>query len=153
MSCLYFRGKIAYAKQFASPPLGWTGSGTYIITPGFGLVPPDWNLNAARMRRLQQTPVDPKSRAYREPLEDHSLALAERIGQLDREAKVVLLGSIATGKYIDLLWPIFQERLRSPIVRGIGDRAEAPSCYAPRSGQELDMIRSNPSCSSVPQGL
>ena len=42
LSCLYFRGKMAYAKHFASPPLGWTGTGIYVITPGFGLVPPEW---------------------------------------------------------------------------------------------------------------
>ena len=140
MSCLYFRGKIAYAKQFAAPPLGWIGSGTYIITPGFGLVSPEWSLNSARMRRLQRTPVDPKSRAYREPLEDDSLALAEKLGQLDREARVVLLGSIATGKYIDLLWPIFQERLLYPrSFAGIGDMSRgALMLRAARSGQELD---------------
>jgi hypothetical protein len=140
MSCLYFRGKIAYARQFDAPPLGWTGPGMYIITPGFGLVPPDWNLNAERMRRLQKTPVDPKSRAYREPLEDHSLALAEKIGQLDQDARIVLLGSIATGKYIDLLWPIFQERLLFPrSFAGIGDMSRgALMLRAARSGQELD---------------
>jgi hypothetical protein len=140
MSCLYFRGKIAYAKQFGAPPLGWTGPSMYIITPGFGLVPPDWNLNPVRMRRLQQTRVDPKSLAYRQPLEEHSLALAEKMGQLDQEARVVLLGSIATGKYIDLLWPIFQERLLFPrSFAGIGDMSRgALMLRAAKSGQELD---------------
>src|SRR5205823_2903616 len=103
LSCLYFRGKMAYAKHFATPPLGWTGTGIYVITPGFGLVPPEWILNAARMQQLQQTPVDPKNRAYRVPLEQHAEALAEQIGRFDSDTSVVLLGSIATGKYVDLL--------------------------------------------------
>ena len=140
MSCLYFRGKIAYAKKFAAPPPGWAGTGIYVITPGFGLVPPDWNLNAARMRQLQQTPVDPKSRAYREPMEDHAEALAKDLGRLDTEACVVLLGSVATGKYVDLLWPIFQERLLYPrCFAGIGDMSRgALMLRAARSGEELD---------------
>jgi hypothetical protein len=137
---LYFRGKITYAKQFSAPPLGWTDAATYIITPGFGLVPPDWSLNITRMKQLQRTPVDPKSRAYREPLENHAEALAERIGRLDTEAGVVLLGSIATGKYVDLLWPIFQERLLFPrCFEGIGDMSRgALMLRAAQSGEELD---------------
>jgi len=140
LSCLYFRGKIAYAKHFATPPLGWTGTGIYVITPGFGLVPPDWNVNAARMRQLQQTPVDPKSRAYRVPLEEHAEALAEKMGRLDSDTSVVLLGSIATGKYVDLLWPIFQERLLYPCsFAGVGDMSRgALMLRATRSGEELD---------------
>jgi len=140
MSCLYFRGKMAYAEKFASPPPGWVGTGIYVITPGFGLVSPDWNLNAARMRQLQQTPVDPKSRAYRKPLEDHAEALAKDIGRLDADACVVLLGSVATGKYVDLLWPIFQERLLYPrSFAGIGDMSRgALMLRAARSGEELD---------------
>ena len=140
LSCLYFRGKIAYAKHFATPPLGWTGTGIYVITPGFGLMPPEWNVNAARMRQLQQTPVDPKSRAYRVPLEEHAEALAEKMGRLDSDTSVVLLGSIATGKYVDLLWPIFQERLLYPCsFAGVGDMSRgALMLRAARSGEELD---------------
>src|SRR4051812_15429544 len=41
LSALYFRGKIAYARHFAAPPPGMPG-GIFVITPGFGLVPPDW---------------------------------------------------------------------------------------------------------------
>jgi hypothetical protein len=140
MSCLYFRGKIAYAQKFAAPPTGWVGTGIYVICPGFGLVSPDWNLNAERMRQLQRTPVDPKSRAYREPLEDHAEALAKDLGRLDTEVGVVLLGSVATGKYVDLLWPIFQERLLYPrCFAGIGDMSRgALMLRAARSGEELD---------------
>jgi len=140
LSCLYFRGKMAYAKHFATPPLGWTGTGIYIITPGFGLVPPEWILNAARMQQLQQTPVDPKNRAYRVPLEQHAEALAEQIGRLASDTHVVLLGSIATGKYVDLLWPILQERLLYPCsFAGVGDMSRgAFMLRAARSGEELD---------------
>ena len=140
LSCLYFRGKMAYAKHFATPPLGWTGTGIYVITPGFGLVPPEWILNPARMQQLQQTPVDPKNRAYRVPLEQHAEALAEQIGRLASDTSVVLLGSIATGKYVDLLWPIFQERLLYPCsFAGVGEMSRgALMLRAARSGEELD---------------
>ena len=140
LSCLYFRGKMAYAKHFATPPLGWTGTGIYVITPGFGLVPPEWILNPARMQQLQQTPVDPKNRAYRVPLEQHAEALAEQIGRLASDTSVVLLGSIATGKYVDLLWPILQERLLYPCsFAGVGDMSRgALMLRAARSGEELD---------------
>jgi len=142
LSCLYFRGKIAYAKQFASPPADWAESGIYVIAPGFGLVPPEWSINAERMSHLQRTPVDPKSRAYRQPLEDHAEALAERTGRLEGGASVILLGSVSTGKYVDLLRPIFQERLLFPrCFSGAGDMQRgALMLRAARSGNELDYV-------------
>ncbi len=43
MSALYFRGKITYAMHFAGL------ENTRIITPGFGLVKPDWRITEDRM--------------------------------------------------------------------------------------------------------
>src|SRR5512133_356296 len=48
MSSLYFRGKISYALQFGGV------EGTRIITPGFGLVPPDWRLTQDRMKVMSK---------------------------------------------------------------------------------------------------
>lgn len=118
MSQLYFRGKIAYAKRFANPPAG-VGGGIYVIAPGFGLVHPSWRITIKTMKKLQRTPVDSKSRAYTSHLVADAKALAASITP---DTRVVLLGSIATGKYVDLLWPIFGERLLFPIsFVGIGD--------------------------------
>ena len=48
---------------------------------------------------------------YREPLARDAQRLAKK---LSAECEVVLLGSIATGKYVDILLENFQHRLRFP---------------------------------------
>lgn len=133
MSALYFRGKIGYALHFAQPSPALGGFGVYIITPGFGLVPPDWKLTPERMKTMAKTPVDLKVRNYRKPLETESKALA---AQLEPDAQVVLLGSVATGKYVDVLLPIFGSRLRFPVAfAGLGDMS--------RGGLMLRAVREN----------
>ncbi len=115
MSALYFRGKIAYALHFA--PI----ENIFIITAGFGLVGPDWRITPERMKVMSKTPIDSKQKSYREPLKRDALALAER---LDDDAQVVLLGSVASGKYVDILWPIFGSKMRFPSAfAGLGDMA------------------------------
>ena len=47
MSALYFRGKIAYARRFASG-----ADCIYVITPGYGLVEPEWRIDQERMKKL-----------------------------------------------------------------------------------------------------
>lgn len=137
MSALYFRGKIAYSRTFERPPAG--GGGTFVITPGFGLVPPDWRLDPERMRRLRRVAVDPSLRSYRVPLERDARDLATNLGE---EGRVVLLGSIATGKYVDVLLPIFGRRLLFPrVFAGIGDMSRgALMLRAAASGKELEYV-------------
>jgi hypothetical protein len=134
MSALYFRGKIAYARAFAS-----SEDAVHIIAPGFGLVPPDWRITEERMRRLRRTPVDVASRSYVRSLRETASALAARISS---DATVVLLGSVATGKYVDVLLPIFGERLRFPaLFAGLGDMARGGLMLrAARSGRELEYV-------------
>ncbi|HXG57603.1 MAG TPA: hypothetical protein VNL91_01095 [Thermoanaerobaculia bacterium] len=111
MSALYFRGKIAYARHF--------GEQTFIIAPGFGLVPPEWRLTGERMKIMRRTPVDVTKRSYVRPLREHAEALAEG---LDDGRRVVLLGSVASGKYIDVLHPVLGDRLLFPSAfAGLGD--------------------------------
>src|SRR5688572_29153423 len=71
MSALYFRGKIAYALRFASPPLSLPGCGIFVITPGFGLVPPDWRITEERWQAMRKIDTDVRSRRYRKALEEH----------------------------------------------------------------------------------
>lgn len=119
MSSLYFRGKIAYAMHFASPSPALENGGVYVIAPGFGLVPPEWRVTPERMKVMARTPVDVSKRNYRKPLERDARTLAD---QLEPDAEVVLLGSVASGKYVDILWPVFQSRLRFPVMfAGLGD--------------------------------
>ena len=71
------------------------------------------------MKTLRKTPVDTANRTYRKALERDALEVAKRI---DDDAQVVLLGSVASGKYVDILWPIFGSRLRFPAAfAGLGD--------------------------------
>jgi hypothetical protein len=122
MSSLYFRGKIGYARHFAAPPpelaLGSGDDGILVIAPGFGLVPPSWRITSEEMKKLRRTPVDLKSRAYCAPMKKH----VEQLRDLAPAAWVVLLGSIATGKYVDLLLPTLGDRLLFPRdFAGAGD--------------------------------
>jgi len=130
MSALYFRGKIAYALQFADP------SEIFVIAPGFGLVPPDWRITAERMKVLAKTEVDARKRSYRKPLERDALQLAKNADS----AQIVLLGSVASGKYVDILWPIFGERLVFPAMfAGLGDMSRGGLLLrAARANRELE---------------
>ena len=130
MSALYFRGKIAYALQFADP------SDIFVIAPGFGLVPPDWRITAERMKVLATTEVDARKRNYRKPLERDALQLAKNADS----AQIVLLGSVASGKYVDILWPIFGERLVFPAMfAGLGDMSRGGLLLrAARANRELE---------------
>jgi hypothetical protein len=132
MSALYFRGKIAYARHFADPP-----DGVLIITSGYGLVPPDWRLNEERMKRMKKIDVDVASRSYTKPLRDHARQLASMLAP---DAQVVLLGSVATGKYVDVLKPILGPWLRFPkVFAGLGDMARGGLMLrAVRADKELE---------------
>ncbi len=89
-----------------------------MIAPGFGLVPPSWRITPEEMRKLRRTPVDLKSRAYCAPMKRH----VEQLRDLAPAAWVVLLGSVATGKYVDLLLPALGDRLLFPRdFAGAGD--------------------------------
>src|SRR5688500_18817922 len=90
MSALYFRGKIAYARQFAVPPQGQEHA-IFVITSGYGLVSPDWRLDAERMKRMRKVGLDVDSRNYVQPLREHATAL---LSHLAVEDDVVLLGSV-----------------------------------------------------------
>jgi hypothetical protein len=137
VSSLYFRGKIAYARHFAAAAPVLPVLPVLIIAPGFGLVPPDWRITAARMKKLRRTPVDVASNAYSRPLREHAAALCDA---LPAASRVVLLGSIATGKYVDLLEPVFGRRLLFPSeFVGAGDmRRGALLLRAVREGRELE---------------
>jgi hypothetical protein len=138
MSSLYFRGKIAYARRFAVPSPIVGGDGIFVITSGYGLVPPDWRITEERMKRMRKIDVDVSTRNYVKPLRDHAQLLARAL-EREADAQVVLLGSVATGKYVDVLRPILGDRLRFPAVfAGLGDMSRGGLMLrAAREGREL----------------
>lgn len=117
ISGLYFRGKLAYATAFAAPP--GTAPGVMVITACGGLIAPDQKMTLVELRRISRGEVDENSKRYREPLERDARALAVRIGP---DCDVVLLGSVATRKYVEPLLDIFGRRLVFPCeFAGRGD--------------------------------
>ena len=119
LSGLYFRGKLNYARAFENPPPRMAG--VHIITPTDGLCSPGLRVTLDDLQRFATVPIDAEESRYRYPLERDAETLAEKIGA---KCEVVLLGSVATGKYVDVLEPIFGGRLRFPKeFLGHGDMA------------------------------
>jgi hypothetical protein len=110
MSGLYFRGKLAYARAFADPPPGLTG--VYVITSNRGLLPADTRITAEELGAFSGAPIDARNKAYTEPLVRTALALADASAGY---CSVILLGSVASGKYTEHLLPIFGTSLQFPL--------------------------------------
>jgi len=116
ISSLYFRGKLAYAEKFKNPPPGVTG--VHIIT-GAGLMLPETVVTLDELRRISATPIDAENSQYRLPLDRHLFQLRSLAGC---ETEVILLGSLATSKYLTPLLAVFGERLLFPeVFLGRGD--------------------------------
>ena len=109
VSGLYFRGKLAYVRAFAAPPDGLPAC--FVITPGRGLVPPETQVTIEDLREIAAVPIEVDDPRYRDPLERDALLLNENAG---RDCEYVLLGSLATPKYLGPLLKIFGERLLFP---------------------------------------
>lgn len=112
LSGLYFRGKLAYSRAFACAPEGveLEGGGVFVITPNAGLRSPDTLVTLEAIRAFAGVDVSAANPKYRRPLEQSARALAAEIG----DCPVVLLGSIASPKYVDVLQSIFGEQLLFP---------------------------------------
>lgn len=107
-SGLYFRGKISYAQHFAPP-----GSGDIvrIITSNRGLLDPTQIFTAQELRAFGAVDIDGTDPRYLEPIRRGAGDLAR---QLEPHGHAILLGSIATAKYRDVLLDCFSERLMFP---------------------------------------
>jgi hypothetical protein len=105
-SGLYFRGKITYARAFAQAP-----GATLVITPTRGLQSPDTRVTAELIREFASVDISEDDARYRRPLERDLDALA---ASMPDDGRVVLLGSVATGKYVDVLVERLGGRLYFP---------------------------------------
>lgn len=120
LSGLYFRGKLTYARAFENPP-SEAIPGIHIITPSDGLCSPELMVTLDDLQAFAEVPIDVDESRYRVPLERDATALANGISPT---CEVVLLGSVATGKYVDVLLPILRDRLVFPEeFLGHGDMA------------------------------
>ena len=137
LSGLYFRGKIAYATAFARPARGTAG--VLIITPTRGLIDARTRIRLDDLREFAAVDIHEDDPRYRLPIERDARRLAAK---LPTQSEVVLLGSIATGKYVEVLLANFGERLRFPSdFVGRGDMSRGGlmlRCAA--DGQELSYV-------------
>ncbi len=147
LSGLYFRGKIAYARVFGCSRPGICSS--MVITPTRGLIDAETRLTLDNLREFAEVDIHAEEPRYRKPLHRDARKL---VRTLPADVEVVLLGSIATGKYVDVLLESFGERLRFPadfvgrgdmsrgglLLRSAADRQELsyiPVAGAARSGK------------------
>jgi len=109
ISGLYFRGKLAYARAFAKVRDGIPS--VYVITTCQGLVRPERLVTVRELREMLTVPVEPADARYREPLQRDAQRIYEAAGQ---SCEIVLLGSIATPKYVEPLFNVLGHRLVFP---------------------------------------
>jgi hypothetical protein len=133
ISSLYFRGKLEYAQKFSNPPCGVDG--VQIIT-GAGLMLPERMVNFPEFQKISATAIDADNSEYRLPLDRDLLRLHQRVGC---DADIILLGSIATRKYIAPIEAVFGHRLLFPRnFVGIGDMSRG-SILLKCCAQELEL--------------
>jgi hypothetical protein len=158
LSGLYFRGKLTYARAFAEsgakrpsltrriaresrdPSLTLRvgmDSCVRVITTSRGLLNPDVIVRLDDLREFAAVPIDAKDSRYREPLARDAAALAR---ELPMEGRAVLLGSIASDKYVEILHAAFGERLVFPAAFvGRGDMSRGGLLLrAVDEGRELE---------------
>lgn len=135
LSSLYFRGKLTYARTFARPPTGLCGA--FVITPGDGLRDPAESITIDRLRRYEEVRIKPTESRYLDPLLRDAKALRTLAG--DR-CPIVLLGSVASSRYVEPLLGVFGDRLLFPSAFvGRGDMSRGGLLLrCVDAGRELD---------------
>ncbi|MBC7789622.1 MAG: hypothetical protein H7Z74_06730 [Anaerolineae bacterium] len=111
LSGLYFRGKLTYARNFAIQ--AGEAMPIMIITTSRGLRTPDERVVRADLVEFAGVDIAAGDARYLEPLRRDIASLDKAIGP---DVLMILLGSIATGKYVDALMEVFGERLVFPIA-------------------------------------
>ncbi|HVR61371.1 MAG TPA: ATP-binding protein [Polyangia bacterium] len=134
VSGLYFRGKMAYAEAFGRPPPGLGGA--LVISPSEGLRFLHEPVTRERLRAWAGVSIDAGNTAFTGPLARHAAALDAAHGQ---QTRFVLLGSVASDKYVAPLGEVFGDRLLFPEeFLGRGDMSRGALCLrAVRANREL----------------
>jgi hypothetical protein len=116
VSSLYFRGKMAYAERFGHA-LG--GPAAYVMTAGGGLCTLNEPVSVARLEGWQRVSVSEHNPQFTAPLIRHVCELSDALGT---GARFVLLGSVASRKYVAPLLEALGPRLLFPSrLAGLGD--------------------------------
>jgi hypothetical protein len=125
LSGLYFRGKLTYAERFAQ-----SAAQVRIITTNRGLVPASTKVTLSELQQFAKTDIHHEEDEFVGPL----VRDARKLG-----GEIVLLGSIATAKYVDALLGVFDERLVFPVdFVGRGDMSRGGLLLrAAEEGREL----------------
>jgi hypothetical protein len=131
-SGLYFRGKLAYARRFAQSP-----AAIQIITPSRGLLSPDTLVGIDEMNEFSAVSVETTEARFTGPLHQHATAIKSA-----GPCQAVLLGSIASNRYVGTLLPIFAEQLLFPIeFVGRGDMSRGGLMLrCVKASHELDYV-------------
>ena len=109
LSGLYFRGKLVYANRFARP-----GSPPHVITTNRGLLPAHHTITADDLRAFGTTRISARDSGFRAQLAYDAARLPS--------GRIVLLGSIASSKYVQVLADVLGDRLLYPdAFEGMGD--------------------------------
>jgi hypothetical protein len=108
LSGLYFRGKLTYARAFATERVAVP---VRIITTSRGLLEPGYRVRAADLEEFSAVDLSAGWAAFEEPLLRDARRLKDELGDA---AEAVLLGSIASDKYVRPLTSVFGERLVFP---------------------------------------
>lgn len=137
VSGLYFRGKVAYMQAFGRPPPGLSKG--LVISPCEGLLSPEERVDLERLRGWSGIEVDADNPDFTEPLIEHAEALVRAVGGACR---FVLLGSVATDKYLRPLEKVFGDWLLFPSdFAGKGDMSRGSMMLkAARDGRELGYV-------------
>lgn len=133
-SGLYFRGKITYARRFAR-----RGDLIRIITSNAGLLEPGTHFSPEGLRVFGEVDISADHPGFHVPLRRDAVSLARKLGP---KGSAILLGSIATGKYRDVLLDVFGPRLVFPSdFVGRGDMSRGGLLLrAAQSGSELPYL-------------
>ena len=110
VSGLYFRGKLSYANRFCKSPQEVPG--VLVITSDRGLLNAEALITKEDLHSFSEVSIDPASTRYVDSLRKSAIEIVER---LPEDSEVVLLGSISSRKYVELLLEIFRDRLKFPL--------------------------------------
>lgn len=137
VSGLYFRGKASYATAFARSHAGEPAA--FVMSAGGGLCSLDEHVDVERLRGWARVAIHEDNPHFTAPLYRH---VSELERKHDAATRFVLLGSVATKKYVAPLLDVLGERLLFPReFLGRGDMSRGSLLLqAVRAGRELEYV-------------